>query len=230
MRRPGHDGQKPRPLQLKLGKRCALKALPAEAARFDMAARLRNEGRALARLAHPDIVAVSDAGTTPDRLPVFVTESLDGETLRARLEREERLRAGDAIGIAAAVASALGAAHRIGVVHRDVKLESLFLARGGRVELLDFGMAKLHSGPSKLTARGVTVGTPRYMAPEQALGARVDQRADWGWCCSRHAGKHGPARRRTRVLPPGDPTEPVRQHAAVGAVAGPRAAGPRVDR
>ena len=164
---------------VELGKRFALKALPPEAARFDMVARLRNEWRALARLAHPNIVAVSDAGTTPDGLPFFVMERLDGESLRARLEREGRLRASEAIGIATSIAEALGAAHRIGVVHRDVKPESVFIARGGRVKLLDFGMAKLHSAPSKLTAHGVTVGTPRYMAPEQALGEKVDHRADF---------------------------------------------------
>ncbi len=164
---------------VELGKRFALKALPRRAARFDTVGRLKNEWRALARLAHPNIIAVTDAGTTPDGLPFFVMERLEGESLRARLEREGRLRASEAIGIAAGVAAALGAAHRIGVVHRDVKPESIFLARGGRVKLQDFGLAKLHSAPSKLTAHGVAVGTPRYMAPEQALGEKVDHRADF---------------------------------------------------
>ncbi len=164
---------------VELGKRFALKALPPEAARFDTVGRLKNEWRALARLAHPNIIAVSDAGTTPDGLPFFVMERLDGESLRTRLERERRLRASEAIGIAAGVAAALGAAHRIGVVHRDVKPESIFVTRSGHAKLLDFGLAKLHSAPSKLTAHGVTVGTPRYMAPEQALGERVDHRADF---------------------------------------------------
>ena len=164
---------------VELGKRFALKALPRQAARFDTVGRLKNEWRALARLAHPNIIAVTDAGTTPDGLPFFVMERLEGESLRARLEREGRLRASEAIGIAAGVAAALGAAHRIGIVHRDVKPESIFLARGGRVKLQDFGLAKLHSAPSKLTAHGVAVGTPRYMAPEQALGEKVDHRADF---------------------------------------------------
>ena len=164
---------------VELGKRFALKALPHDAARFDTVARLKNEWRSLARLAHPNIVAVSDAGTTPDGLPFFVMERLDGESLCTRLEREGRLRVGEALGIAACVASALGAAHRIGVVHRDVKPESIFLTRGGQTKLLDFGLAKLHSVPSKLTANGVTVGTPRYMAPEQALGEQVGHRADF---------------------------------------------------
>ena len=137
---------------VELGKRFALKALPRRAARFDTVGRLKNEWRALARLAHPNIIAVTDAGTTPDGLPFFVMERLEGESLRARLEREGRLRASEAIGIAAGVAAALGAAHRIGVVHRDVKPESIFLARGGRVKLQDFGLAKLHSAPSKLTS------------------------------------------------------------------------------
>jgi serine/threonine protein kinase len=169
---------------VELGKRFALKALPRRAARFDTVGRLKNEWRALARLAHPNIIAVTDAGTTPDGLPFFVMERLEGESLRARLEREGRLRASEAIGIAAGVAAALGAAHRIGVVHRDVKPESIFLARGGRVKLQDFGLARRRSSQrtASPSARRATWRPSRHWA-RRSITAPTSTR--WGWCCSR---------------------------------------------
>ena len=141
--------------------------------------RLRNEWRALGRLEHPNIVSVTDAGVTATGLPFFVMERLHGETLGARLKRERAIAPAEALSIALQVLSALSAAHRIGVVHRDIKPPNLFLIANGVVKLLDFGIAKvLDPKASQITGRGITLGTPRYMAPEQASGETVDGRTD----------------------------------------------------
>ncbi len=163
-----------------LGKRFVLKALLRELSRRkDLVARLRQEWRALARLEHPCIVNVTDAGTSATGVPFYVMERLDGETLSDRLRRERRLPAPEALMVAAGVLDGLSAAHEIGIVHRDVKPPNIFVLAGGGVKLLDFGIAKIASSSAEvITARGVAIGTPRYMSPEQARGERVDGRAD----------------------------------------------------
>jgi len=162
-----------------LGKRFVLKMLLRELAlREDLVARLRNEQRALGRLEHPSIVTVTDAGITTTNVPYFVMERLDGETLGARLKRSGYLPLKNTIEIAAAVLDGLAAAHEIGVVHRDIKPQNIFLASGLRPKILDFGVAKIADTGGAITARGVAVGTPRYMSPEQASGERVDGRSD----------------------------------------------------
>jgi eukaryotic-like serine/threonine-protein kinase len=161
-----------------LGKRFVLKALLRDLARRpDLVARLRNEQRALARFEHPNLVMVTDAGVTSEGVPYFVMERLEGETLGARLKRLGRLPALEALEFVAGVLDGLAAAHEIGIVHRDVKPQNILLAGGRRAKLLDFGVAKV-TAASAITARGVAVGTPRYMSPEQAIGARVDGRSD----------------------------------------------------
>ena len=164
---------------VELGKRFVLKALLRELARReDLAQRLRNEWRALARLQHENIVNVTDAGTSSGGVPYYVMERLDGDTLAALLRQKRRLHVLDAVNIAAAVLDALSAAHDIGIIHRDVKPANVFIASGGGVKLLDFGIAKIADATSVVTARGLAVGTPRYMSPEQARGERVDGRSD----------------------------------------------------
>ena len=165
---------------LELGKRFVLKALQSIfAERDDLVQRLRNEWRALGRLEHPNIVSVTDAGTTANRIPYYVMERLNGETLAARLRRDRKLPLEEALRIAAEVADGLGAAHRIGIVHRDVKPPNVFLVAGGAgAKLLDFGIAKVLDSKAQITGRGVTLGTPRYMSPEQATGGEVDGRTD----------------------------------------------------
>jgi serine/threonine protein kinase len=164
---------------LELGKRFMLKALLSDLAlREDLVARLRNEQRALGRLEHPNIVAVTDAGSTRGNVPYFVMERLDGETLAQRLRRVRRLSPVEALRIANGVLEGLTAAHEIGVVHRDVKPPNIFLASGNRPKILDFGVAKIADAGGAITARGVAVGTPRYMSPEQASGESVDGRSD----------------------------------------------------
>jgi serine/threonine-protein kinase len=164
---------------VELGKRFVLKALLSDLSqRADLVARLRNEQRALGRLEHPNIINVTDAGVTSANVPYFVMERLDGETLGARLRRSGYLPIGEALGIAAAVLDGLAAAHEIGVVHRDVKPPNIFLAHGKYPKILDFGVAKMMDIGGAITARGVAVGTPRYMSPEQASGEALDGRSD----------------------------------------------------
>jgi serine/threonine-protein kinase len=165
---------------LELGKRFVLKALHRTLAeRKDLVARLRNEWRALGKLEHPCIVAVTDAGTSTNGVAYFVMERLEGETLSARLRREGRLPAVEALRISIQMLEGLSAAHAIGVVHRDVKPPNIFLTKDGTLKLLDFGIAKMADPvAAPITARGVAIGTPRYMSPEQARGDKVDGRAD----------------------------------------------------
>jgi len=104
---------------------------------------------------------------------------LEGESLRARLEREEQLPVEEALRITAAVGAALQAAHLQGIVHRDIKPDNIFLS-GGQVYVIDFGIAKalVETGSEQLTSTGLAIGTPAYMSPEQASAGRVDARSD----------------------------------------------------
>ena len=164
---------------IELGKRFVLKALLRELSRReDLAQRLRNEWRALARLQHDNIVNVTDAGTSGGGVPFYVMERLEGDTLAGLLRRKRRLHVLEAVHVAASVLEALSAAHEIGIIHRDVKPANVFIVEGGAVKLLDFGIAKIADATSVITARGLAVGTPRYMSPEQARGERVDGRSD----------------------------------------------------
>jgi serine/threonine-protein kinase len=164
---------------IELGKRFVLKALLRELSRRDdLVQRLRNEWRALARLQHANIVNVTDAGTSGGGVPFYVMERLDGDTLAALLRQKRRLSLLDALNITISVLEALSAAHEIGIIHRDVKPANVFIVSGGGVKLLDFGIAKIADATSVVTARGLAVGTPRYMSPEQARGESVDGRSD----------------------------------------------------
>jgi serine/threonine-protein kinase len=150
--------------------------------------RFLREARTVARLRHPNIVAVYAAGEA-DNLLYFVMEYVEGESLRQMLEREGRVagpRIDRAVSLLADLARALGYAHAQGVVHRDVKPENVLLdAATGRAMLTDFGVARAFAsgndsdGDSAVTRTGFVVGSPRYMSPEQAVGEReLDGRSD----------------------------------------------------
>ncbi|WP_197041126.1 serine/threonine-protein kinase [Chondromyces apiculatus] len=144
-----------------------------------VAARFHREVRALAHLQHPSVVRYVAHGLTEAGSAYLVMEWLDGFDLDARLERGP-LGVGDTLGLAEHVARALGAAHAAGLIHRDVKPANLFLVGGApeRVKVLDFGMVRLGVSASA-TRTGTLLGTPAYMAPEQARGeGDVDARAD----------------------------------------------------
>ncbi len=163
----------------------AIKILPPQ--RLDdpeSVARLARESRLVAALAHPAIVTIHDVGEEDGRF-YFVTELLDGETLRERLGRG-RLPIGEALDFAAAIASALAAAHARGIVHRDLKPENLMCVAAGGVKVLDFGIAKVvassdaqtEAAATFVTQGGAIIGTPAYMAPEQLDGRAIDHRTD----------------------------------------------------
>lgn len=161
-----------------LRKRAAVKVLHRRHhQRADLAVRLRDEARLAARLHHANLVEVFDLGVTEDGRPWFAMPLLRGRDLREELSRSGPLCAAKAIGLAVQALDGLAVAHAEGLVHRDVKLENLFLEESGTLKVLDFGVAKATSRAPR-TDPGAPAGTPRSMAPEQCVGAGVDARAD----------------------------------------------------
>jgi Tol biopolymer transport system component len=158
----------------------ALKVLHRELGALLGADRFLREIALTASLQHPHVLPLFESGEAAGLL-YYVMPFVAGESLRVRLARERQLPVGEAVRIAVEVAAALEYAHRHGVVHRDVKPENLLLAEDGSALVADFGIALAvsNAGGERLTQPGVSLGTPQYMAPEQALGQRaVDARAD----------------------------------------------------
>ena len=167
--------------QPQLDRVVALKVMRADLSRDPaFAERFAREARALAKLNHPNIVSVFDFGQTGGHC-WFLMEFVDGRNLRELL-RTKTLTAREALGIVPRVCDALQFAHDEGIVHRDIKPENILLDKKGRVKIADFGLAKLvgkDASDFSLTATGMTLGTPRYMAPEQFdKPQEVDHRAD----------------------------------------------------
>ncbi len=141
--------------------------------------RFLSEIRTTARLQHPHILPLLDSGDA-DGLLYYVMPYATGETLRARLDRERQLPVHDAVLIAREVADALGAAHAVGIIHRDIKPENILL-QGGHALVADFGIALAvqSAGGQRMTQTGLSLGTPQYMSPEQAMGEKqIDARSD----------------------------------------------------
>ena len=166
----------------RLGRQVAIKILHAQLTSEIGIKRFQSEIRICAGLHHPNIMTVHDCGEVDGRL-YYVMEYLGGESLRARLEREQQLSVADAVGITEQVAAGLQYAHARGVVHRDIKPENIILA-DGRVCIVDFGLARIvnDAGSHSLTESGFIVGTPMYLSPEQAsaekhIGPGSDQYA-----------------------------------------------------
>ncbi|HEX7085823.1 MAG TPA: FlgO family outer membrane protein [Vicinamibacterales bacterium] len=175
----GGMGEVYRAVDSRLGRHVAVKVLRPEVARDpERRARFEREARAVAALNHPGICAVHDIGAHDDT-DFLVMELLRGESLAARLSRG-RLALEEALGIGQSILRTLSAVHERGLVHRDLKPANIFLTPHG-VKLLDFGLV---TGPTtdaaetRLTQDGMLVGTPRYMAPEQLRGGKVDHRTD----------------------------------------------------
>ena len=197
------------------------------------------EAKAASRIRHPNIIDVTDIGTTPDGMVFLVMEYLEGENLEERLRRVRRLALFDAVNIVGQVARGLGAAHELGIVHRDLKPANVFLlTREGRrrvvrrsadqsgvhfevapegtydaVKLVDFGVAKfIDLGPGAATQGSVICGTPLYISPEQAQEQPVDGRTDiysLGAVFYEMITGDGPVHGK---INPGDPERPCDRH------------------
>jgi len=167
-----------------LGRPAAVKILHRElAASPEMVERFVREARAVNLVNHPNIVDIYDFGELGGRQPYFVMELLEGQNLEKLIDERGRLPPEDVLEILEPICLALGAAHAVGVVHRDLKASNVFLASGrGRrkVKLLDFGIAKLvdPQAGDGLTSAGSRLGTPYAMAPEQIRGGTITPRAD----------------------------------------------------
>jgi serine/threonine protein kinase len=183
----GGMGEVYRARDSRLGRDVAIKILPsALSADSGRLRRFEQEARAAAALNHPNILAVHQMGTY-EGAPYLVSELLEGETLREQIKRG-RLSVRKAIDYGVQIARGLAGAHEKGIVHRDLKPENLFVAKDGRVKILDFGLAKLtqpqsgsENGTPPLnggTEPGVVMGTVGYMSPEQVRGQTADHRTD----------------------------------------------------
>ncbi len=167
------------------GGRVALKVLHTHLSKDEgTRARFLREGYVANAVGHPGVVGVLDDGIAEDGAAFIVLELLEGETTEARRERlGGKLEIADALDIADQALDALAAAHDKGIVHRDLKPDNVFLTHAGHVKLLDFGLARMKDATAEATRTGVTIGTPEFMPPEQAVGKRgaVDERSDvWG--------------------------------------------------
>jgi len=164
---------------LKHRRKVAIKVLRPELAAALGAERFLREIATTANLRHPHILPLYDSGEAAGFL-YYVMPLVEGESLRARLDRQKQLPIDEALGIAREVADALGYAHQRGIIHRDIKPENILL-EGGHAVVADFGIARAISsaGAEKLTETGLSVGTPLYMSPEQAAGdPNLDGRSD----------------------------------------------------
>ena len=168
------------------GKKVAIKVLHAEMSGDEVLARFKREAEIASRLGHPNIVAVHDFNVMGDGTPYLVLEYLHGESLAQRL-RQGPLAHEPALSIVRQIGSALAAAHREGIVHRDLKPQNIFLVPtevDGRIveiaKVLDFGISKIRGSQTVKTQDSALLGTPQYMAPEQATGQHklVDERTD----------------------------------------------------
>jgi eukaryotic-like serine/threonine-protein kinase len=182
----GGMGEVYRARDTRLGREVAIKVLPEALARdADRLRRFEQEARTIATLNHPNILGIHDIGTH-DGAPFLVSEFLEGQTLREKLEASLPVRR--AIEYALGIAQGLAAAHEKGIVHRDLKPENVFITRDGRVKVLDFGLAKLvrpeenadaaATMTSPGTLPGTVMGTVAYMSPEQVKGGASDARSD----------------------------------------------------
>jgi serine/threonine-protein kinase len=160
-----------------LGRVVALKVLSADLGADDeLHQRFRREAEAIGRLSHPNIVAVYDLGESDGHL-YMAMELLEGDDLRRLIEHRGDVPVADRVRVLVDIAAGLGFAHSRGVVHRDVKPANILVTSDGRVKLLDFGLARV-AFRETITKRGIVLGTPDYMSPEQAMGKDIDHRTD----------------------------------------------------
>ncbi len=169
---------------LRFGRKLAIKVLRSSVESEEAFARFRHEAEITGELGHPNIVQTLDFNQTDDGAPYIVMELLEGEDLATRLKREGRMDVDTALRIVEQIGAALSAAHARSIVHRDLKPQNVFLCQqedgSDFVKVLDFGISKVHGSRSVVTQSRAVIGTPKYMAPEQAQGwsGSADARAD----------------------------------------------------
>jgi len=169
-------------VQTSLNRLVAIKVLPPDVAKNPaFAERFKEEGRSMAKLSHPGIVSVFDAGQTTGGLLYFVMEFIEGTDVGRMIEDNHRLPPQQALEIIGAVCEALAFAHESGIIHRDIKPSNIMIDRNQRVKIADFGLAKMAEGDDShaRTRSRVAIGTPDFVAPEALnAGTALDQRAD----------------------------------------------------
>jgi predicted Ser/Thr protein kinase len=160
-----------------IGRVVALKMLSAElGAEDELHRRFEREAEAIGRLSHPNIVTVYDLGQSNGQL-YMAMELLEGDDLRSLIERKVDVPLADRVRILVQICEGLAYAHSRGVVHRDIKPANIVVTADARVKILDFGLARVATRAT-ITRKGMILGTPDYMAPEQAMGKLVDRRSD----------------------------------------------------
>ncbi|WP_163569241.1 protein kinase domain-containing protein [Fodinicola feengrottensis] len=165
-------------LDERLERTVAVKVIhPAYATDPSFVERFGREARSIARLSHPNVVAVYDQGSH-NGLAFLVMEYVPGRTLRQLLTERGKLAPEEAIGVLGPLLSALAAAHRVGMVHRDVKPENVLLSTDGTVKVADFGLARIAESSRATSTKGVMFGTVAYVAPEIVTVGTADPRAD----------------------------------------------------
>ncbi|WP_437973012.1 serine/threonine-protein kinase [Sorangium sp. So ce295] len=164
----------------RIGRRCAIKILhPEIAVSKELRARFEQEALAVNQLGHPAAVNVLDIDTSEDGSPFLVMELLDGESLGKRAHSSGGIEERELLRAISTVLDVLDVAHGLGIVHRDIKPDNLFLTSSGGVKVLDFGIARMQQGGSNVHTRtGAMLGTIPYMSPEQLTGGQIDGRAD----------------------------------------------------
>jgi eukaryotic-like serine/threonine-protein kinase len=178
-----------------LDRKVAIKILRADARPDNIeAARLAREAQAVARLSHPNVVAIYDVGSSGGRM-FLAMELVEGETLAVWLARQTRTPS-EILDMFLMAGRGLEAAHRAGIVHRDFKPQNVMVARDGSARVMDFGLAAAGgpgtTGQVRLTKAGAILGTPLYMSPEQMVGQPVDLRADqFSFCVALWEALHG---------------------------------------
>ncbi|WP_437735350.1 serine/threonine protein kinase [Sorangium sp. So ce1335] len=164
----------------RIGRRCAIKILhPEIAVSKELRARFEQEALAVNQLGHPAAVNVIDIDTSEDGSPFLVMELLEGESLGKRAHGSSGIEERELLRVVSTVLEVLDVAHGLGIVHRDIKPDNLFLTSSGGVKVLDFGIARMKQGGSNVRTRiGAMLGTIPYMSPEQVAGGQIDGRAD----------------------------------------------------
>jgi serine/threonine protein kinase len=161
-----------------LNKAVAIKVLPGDLAGTpEFRERFVREARLAARLEHPNVVQVHDVGNEQG-VHYISMQFVEGKSLDAVLKDRRKLSVGEALSITKRVASALAAAAKLGIVHRDIKPHNILISKDGVVKVADFGLAKDEDANRSISEPGVVMGTPYYMSPEQAKGEKVDHRSD----------------------------------------------------